>query len=190
MYKKFFSVFVFLLVFSMALVLAEQGLQSGGESGNKVMVESGFYMNNAGQGMMIQKQTENKIRLESGGVSADCDCEMTQEMVQDRTKLHVEMSNGMNAEIKVMPDVASETALTRLRLNVCSEENECKIELKEVGEGSEAKMAYEVQIERHSRILGMFQTKMQVRTQVDADSGEVVGVKKPWWAFIATEPAE
>ena len=27
-------------------------------------------------------------------------------------------------------------------------------------------------------------------SQVDAESGDVIKVKKPWWAFIATEPAE
>jgi len=33
--------------------------------------------------------------------------------------------------IKIMPDVASEAALSRLRLRVCNETNNCTIELKD-----------------------------------------------------------
>ena len=89
-----------------------------------------------------------------------------------------------------MPDTASETALARLRLKVCSEENECQIELKEVGQGEQVKAAYEMNIQRQSKFLGLFQTRMQVQAQVDAETGEIVRVKKPWWAFLASEPAE
>src|SRR3989339_668745 len=63
-------------------------------------------------------------------------------------------------------------------------------QLKEVGNGNETRLAYEIQIERHSRILGIFQAKMKIRTQVDAENGEIIDINKPWWAFIATEPAE
>ena len=109
--------------------------------------------------------------------------------VVDGYKQFVEQA-GKNAEVKVMPNTASERALERLRLNVCSEENNCTIELKEVGQGNQTKAAYEVQVQRHFKLLGMFQTKAQVKAQIDAENGEVIQVKKPWWAFLATEPEE
>ncbi|MBN1792504.1 hypothetical protein JW826_02360 [Candidatus Woesearchaeota archaeon] len=112
------------------------------------------------------------------------------ELVQTENNIRAKLSNGKDAEIKVMPDAASEKALERLRIKVCSEENACQIELKETGRGDATKAAYEVQIERHSRILGIFQAKMQVKAQVDAANGEVIQVKKPWWAFLASEPEE
>jgi len=115
---------------------------------------------------------------------------MTQEKDQNRTKLQVHLSNGINAEIKVMPDTASEKALERLRLKVCSEENNCTLQLKEVGNGNETQLAYEVQIQRHSRILGIFGSKMEVRADVSAENGDVLDVHKPWWAFLASEPVE
>jgi hypothetical protein len=31
---------------------------------------------------------------------------------------------------------------------------------------------------------------MQVSAQVDAENGEVIAVKKPWWAFLASESEE
>jgi hypothetical protein len=93
-------------------------------------------------------------------------------------------------EVKIMPDTASERALERLRLNVCSEENNCSIELKEVGNGNQTKAAYEVKVEKQARVLGLFKTKMQVQAQVDAENGEVIQTKKPWWAFLASESEE
>jgi len=115
---------------------------------------------------------------------------MKQETVQNKTKLSATLSNGKNAEIKVMPNTASEKALERVRLKVCSEENECKIELKETGSGEQTKLAYELKTQRQSKVFGLFKAKMQVQVQVNAENGEVIKVKKPWWAFLASEPAE
>ena len=89
-----------------------------------------------------------------------------------------------------MPDTASERALERLQLKTCSEENGCSIELKEVGQGDQVKAAYEVQVQKQAKVLGLFKTKMQVQAQVDAENGEVISAKKPWWAFLASESEE
>ena len=135
----------------------------------------------------------NIITITVDKTEVDTELELEQEETEsgNKTKLKAKLTNGKNAEIKIMPDTASETALNKLRIRVCSEENNCQIELKEIGKGDEEKqLAYEMQIERHSRILGIFQKKMQVQAQVDAENGEVIKVKKPWWAFLASEPAE
>ena len=180
-----------LLVLSMIFILGF-GFVSGQQNIeiNQTKVQSGEYVNEQGQQMQIQEQANNQIRLEVGGVSADCDCNMTQEKIQNKTKLYVGLSNGEHAEIKVMPDTASETALNRLRLKVCSEENNCSIELKEVGLGEETKLAYELKTKRNARIFGLFRVRMEVQAQVDAETGEIVRVRKPWWAFLASEPEE
>ena len=124
-------------------------------------VMDGAYMGEGGQQIMIQQQANNQIRLEVGGVGVDCDCNMTQERVQNQTKLFAKLSNGKNAEIKVMPDVASERALERLRLKVCSEENSCQIELKETRSGNQTKAVYEVQAQKQSKLFGLFNKKMR-----------------------------
>ena len=89
-----------------------------------------------------------------------------------------------------MPNVASETALQRLRLRNCTGERNCSIELKQVGEGNQSRLAYELQTQRQSRVFGLFNAKMQVRAQIDAENGEIIRIGKPWWAFLATEPEE
>ena len=106
--------------------------------------------------------------------------ELEQETNQNKTRLRVKLSNGEKAEIKIMPDTASKNALERLRLKVCNEENNCTIKLKETGKGENIKANYEMQIERHSKIFGIFQKKMQVRAEVNAENGNVEKVKKPW----------
>jgi translation elongation factor EF-1alpha len=187
----------FVLLMAVSLVLAGNG--NLGNSGNldggiqaQSQVQAGIYVGENGQNIQIQAQENNKFKIKAGNVSAECSekCNMTQEQEQNRTKFKMQLSNGRNAEIKVMPDVASETALARLRLKVCSSENNCSIELKEVGQGNETKAGYEMQIQRHFRVLGMFRTKAQVKAEVNAENGEIISVKKPWWAFLATEPEE
>ena len=188
MNSKVFNIFAFLLVVSMGFALAVQGDEVGNQNPDainqqlqdqmKLKVQDGTHVGEGGQMIKVQTQANNRIKLEVGGVSAECDCEMKQEKVENRTKLYAELSNGKNSEIKVMPNVASETALERLRLKVCSEEDGCRIELKEVGSGEQTK------------VFGLFKARMQVQAQVDAESGEIVKVKKPWWAFLASEPEE
>jgi len=154
-------------------------------------VKAGTYISENGKEIEVS-ELANKLRLRVRNVSVDCDCNLTQEKVQNKTRLKIQLSNGKNIEIKIMPDVASETALQRLRIKVCSQENNCTIQLKEVGtkNKSELRAAYEMQIERHARILGLFRTKMQSRIQIDAENGEIIQIKKPWWAFLASEESE
>ena len=116
--------------------------------------------------------------------------QLNQEQVGEQTKLMTKLSNGKNAEIKVMPDVASQKALERLRLKSCSEENNCQIELKEVGQGEKVKVAYEMKVQKQSKVFGLFKAKMNVEAQIDAETGEVINSKKPWWAFLASESEE
>ena len=212
MYKKIFSIYALLLVMTMAFAMAQAGIHESGTGlenpelrvvnqgigqglenqaiGQIIKVQSGIHMNNAGQMMKIQQQENKRMRLEVEGVAANCDCNMTQERVKNKTKLFAKLSNGKNAEIKVMPNTASERALKRLRLKVCSEENGCQIELKEVGVGNKTQLAYELKTQRKSKVFGLFKAQMRVEAQVDAETGEIIQVKKPWWAFLASEPVE
>jgi hypothetical protein len=206
--KKILVLFtVFILMCSLAIAVGPQGEPGTGQGvaepelidsdlpvpelygqEMKVKVQAGTHMNEQGQQMKIQMQENNKCQLEVEGVTAECPAEMKQEKVQEKVKLHMALSNGKNAEIKVMPNTASETALARLRMKVCAEE--CTIELKEVGADEDAKMAYEVKAQRDSKVLGMFKARMNVEAQVDAETGELIRTNKPWWAFLASEKEE
>ncbi|MGV8152112.1 MAG: hypothetical protein ACP5OG_03450 [Candidatus Nanoarchaeia archaeon] len=156
---------------------------------NQVRVESGIYTNKAGEQMQIQSGEGNELKIQVSGVEAKSKIQVGSEFdpVQNRTMLKTKLSNGKDTEIKVMPNTASQQAIERLRLKVCNSENNCQIELKEVGSGEQIKVAYEVQAQKEARVLGIFKTKMSVQAQVDAESGETIQAKKPWWAFLASE---
>ena len=149
-----------------------------------------MYTSETGEQIRVSELARNRTRIHVNNVTADCDCNISEEKVKGKSRLKVHLSNGRNAEVKVMPSTASETAIARLRLKVCSEENNCTIELKEVGKGNETRAAYEVQVQRHFKLLAMFRIKAQTKAQIDVETGEVIVVKKPWWAFLATEPDE
>lgn len=86
-------------------------------------------------------------------------------------------SNGRKAQIKVMPETASIRARERLG------ELGFNVSLKEVGND---KVAYEVSAEKEGKIFGLFNAKGKVSAMVDAETGDVISVKKPWWAFLAS----
>ncbi len=107
-----------------------------------------------------------------GTCPQDCD----NEILLDRNKTF-HLFNGRNAEIKIMPETASATAIERLG------ELGFNISLKEVGDD---KVVYELTAEKEGKMLGLFKVKGKVSVEVDAETGEVVKVRKPWWAFLAS----
>ncbi|MCG7850565.1 MAG: DUF2202 domain-containing protein, partial [ANME-2 cluster archaeon] len=157
------------------------------QQGQRIMLQPGNYQVSGGKGINIQQQA-NRTMIQAGGISVDCPLcsEMTQEQLQNGTQFYAKLSNGRNAEIKIMPDTASQTALQRLNLRNCTDD--CSIELKEANIGDQVRAVYEVQAQRNSKVFGIFNARMQVQAQVDAETGEIIQVNKPWWAFLAVEP--
>jgi hypothetical protein len=209
MKKIFLLAFVFLFVMSFSVMAANEdsvGYNSGnvGESGSGVQngsvistqnqgedtqirqqLNSGTYFNQEGKEMQIE--SGNGVTLRVMNIEAHSSMNITQTQEQNRTSLHVQLSNGQNAEVKIMPDTASETAIMRLGLNQCNESNNCTIELKEVGSGNQIKAAYEIQVQKEVKVLGLFNAQMKIQAQIDAENGEVVKTGKAWWAFFAAE---
>ncbi len=128
-----------------------------------------------------------EIRLRIQNHTTMTKLNITEELNDNNETILVIQRGNQTREIKIMPDTASETALTRLRLKVCNETNNCTIELKDVGQRNETRHAYEIQVQRHYKLLGLFKAKAENRIQVDAENGEVIQTKKPWWSFLASE---
>jgi hypothetical protein len=204
--KKIFLI-AFALLFVISFVVAENGqngtgaynengsqnavmttTQNQGESSQiqaRTKLNSGTYFSKEGREMQIS--VGEKIQLRVRDVEAHSSLNITQSQEQERTRLHVQLSNGINAEIKIMPDTASETAINQLRLRQCNESNNCTIEIKEVGSGEQFRAAYEVQAQKEAKVFGLFRTQMKVQTQIDAETGEVIKTQKPWWSFLSSE---
>ncbi len=79
-------------------------------------------------------------------------------------------------EIKIMPDTASEKAIANLELK-----KNVTIEIKDTG-----KPVYEVSGEKDAKVFGFIKSKANVKTIIDAETGKILGVQKPWWSFLAS----
>jgi hypothetical protein len=90
------------------------------------------------------------------------------------------LSNGRKAEVKIMPEAASQTAIQRLG------DLGFTVELKEVGTGNNKEAVYELTGNKQGKFLGIFKIMASEKVQVDAETGEVKKVIKPWWAFLAS----
>jgi len=125
------------------------------------------------------------ITVERVNVSTELELELENESENNIARLRARLRNGETRPVRVLPDEAAERARERLRIRECNADSNCTLQLGE----ENGQLRYEMQIERHSRILGIFQKKMRVRAEIDAEDGEL-RVRKPWWAFLAVEPEE
>jgi len=96
----------------------------------------------------------------------------------DKEKLKV-IIGGKDTRTIILPDTASDRAKERLG------ELGFTIELKDVGKEGSPELVYELEGEKQGRFLGIFKVKAKVFALVDAETGEVKKVKKPWWGFLA-----
>ncbi len=151
---------------------------------HRIEVKTGHYTIETGQQIQVREQQNNKLEISSKETTVQTGLELS---TNENNKLELKLSNGLHSELKIMPDTASETAIQALKLNVCTDENNCQIELKEVGQGEQIQAAYEVKAQKQVKVLGLFKTQMQVQAQVNAENGEIIKTEKPWWAFLVTD---
>lgn len=147
------------------------------------VLREGSYNGSFGQLLNVKMLSENFRELRQEEISVKTKLNLTIEN-DDKNETHIRahFENGSESEIKIMPSTASETALARLRLKVCSLENNCTIELKEVA----AKANYEIKADQKVKVLGLFNARMHVESQISAETGEVISAKVPWWNSIST----
>jgi uncharacterized membrane protein YkoI len=134
----------------------------------------------------ISELDDERKEIIAGKINAKTGLNLTTEDINNRTILRAYLSNGKAAHIRYLPDEASIIALNRLKAKC--EETGCDVELREIkGDGETKRLAYEIEGRRDSRFLFIFKNKMKVRAEVDAETGEIISVRKPLWAFLASE---
>ena len=113
------------------------------------------------------ERKNNETRIKSKNISVTTHGEIG---TDDDNKTYWKFENK-TAEIRIMPDTASDRAIERLKLKVCDSTNNCTIVLKDVGQRNETKIVYEVRAMKEKRFL-FWKWKSEVRTQIDAYTGE------------------
>jgi len=129
--------------------------------------------------------TNNRAVIQISGIDLQARVKTKVNFSSDRDSsgnLRAQLSNGRYASIRILPETASATA--QARINASCERNNCTLELKEVGSKNNTKLVYEVETKKDARFFGIFKTKATVKVQVDAETGEVIAINKPWWASI------
>ena len=71
---------------------------------------------------------------------------------------------GGFAIVKVLPETTSATTIERLG------DLEFNITLKEVGNGNETKVVYQLTAEKETKLLGFIKKKVKIKAGVDAES--------------------
>jgi len=152
--------------------------------GNITQLKQQLKLKIHGENITIDEIDNETLQIITDKINAKTGLNLTTDQVLNGTALYAWLSNGERSEIKIMPGTASERAIERLRLKVCNESNNCTIMLKEVGVGNQTRVAYEISTQENSRVLFLFKNKMILKAQVDAETGDVISVKKPWWSFL------
>jgi len=133
----------------------------------------------------VDGEIRERIKYELEGEELEVEAEEGIDLEEESNATHYRLkarlrSNGNVTDIKIMPDTASEIALERLRaLNFT-------IELKEVRHRNIPRVVYNIETNKTGRFLGVFKLAMKVEGEVDPETGEFLGISKPWWAFLVT----
>jgi len=110
----------------------------------------------------------------------ETELELETEFEENDSDLRALTSDGRKHKIKILPDRVSEIAIERLR------SKNFTIELKEVLHRNIPRVIYNIETNKNGRFLGIFKLKLKVEGQIDPETGEVIDVVKPWWAFLVT----
>jgi len=106
--------------------------------------------------------------------------------IKAETKEIMEIKNNTlyanNKEIKIMPNQAVKNAENRL-------EQVLEKNIVELVDNNNI-LTYEIQTEKKANLFGLISVKVPILISVDAQTGEINQIEKPWWDFltISTEP--
>lgn len=114
------------------------------------------------------KREDGKIIIESNKISITTDVNL--EVIGDQI---------ISTVSKKPIDLNVDRILERVRKTI-KLENVVQVELRDNGE----EPVYEIKGESQGRLFGIIPVKLKVETKVSATTGDVLGVKKPWWSFL------
>ena len=115
---------------------------------------------------------ENRGILETPITSA----EYRGKIVIKESKLFMDMSTGKEEPINFLPEDAIKKAK-----DVAETPEIIKVELK----AEDEKPIYSIKGTKKAKILFLIPVTLEIETKIDATTGNIESVKKPWWSFLA-----
>jgi len=150
-----------------------------GEDGKKYEIETRTKVK-----MKNGEVQENEHEFNFNGYTISSKFKISVENKGNESRLRVDLSNGMEKEIKVLPNVASQTAIDVF------ENKNITVVLKEVGEGANSSVVYEAESDKLVKILGLFKVTAKLKAVINSENGEIKNFEKPWWYSLASNVQE
>ena len=136
--------------------------------------------NETRNGRIVEKIKYRAVNGSELEVEAEDEIDLEEETNGTEYRLKAKLRNGNFTNIKIMPDTASEIALERLKaLNFT-------IQLRERTDRNVPRVVYNIEANKNGRFLGVFKLAMKASAEVDPETGELLEVNTPWWAFLVT----
>lgn len=131
-------------------------------------------------------EVERKLKIESKNkeIEVNTKLEIKEEFKNNITTIKVKLSTGNESELKVLPDKALEIIKEKL------ETRNFTVELKEVKHKNIPKVVYHIKANKTGRFLGIFKMIQKIESNIDAETGNIIDVNVPWWAFLFIEDKE
>ncbi|GEM_PF-6670736 len=90
------------------------------------------------------------------------------------------LSTGGDVEVQIMPEQANQKLTQEIG------EGNYEAELKEEVIDGQKIAIYEITGEKEARLFGLFRIRARIISRVNAQSGEIININKPWWSFLAS----
>jgi len=134
-------------------------------------------------GSVIKCEVEGRREMrvmagESGNViviSKDVNASTNVALYHHNGRVFANFRNNETKEI-ILPDEAKARLRERIHANFSIE----KMELSEEGK-------YEVQARKRARLFGIIPVRERVRAEINAETGEIIRTRVPWWSFLARD---
>lgn len=112
----------------------------------------------------------------------ESEIEIEEEDENGEVRFKAKLSDGSEKEVKVLPQQASEIAREQFI------SRDIEIEIRERTDRNVPQVVYYIESGKEGRFLGVFKLRMRVDGEIDAETGELIELNKPWWAFLVAEP--
>ena len=151
--------------------------QSGEGNPNLIMGNNGSQIQN-------RAEERKEFKIHGQNVYSNLNMSFYEDANRTQSRIRVNLSNGTQREIKVLPETAAERAREVFR------NQNMTLVLKEVPNGNNSTLVYEAESNSTMAIFGLFKVRANLRTQIDADNGDIIETSKPWWSFLASSVEE
>lgn len=118
---------------------------------------------------------QNQVRIEQEGLGVNVSVSLTNQLMFQDNKMYMNIT-GVSKEVSIDPLQAITTAQVR---------NQTRAMIELYSESETPK--YRIMEEKTVRLLGLIPVDISVETRINAETGNVENINKPWWSILTIE---